>query len=164
MTGIELAAIVVAVVALLVATSAFLNAKRVRDAVRRSGRPTMAKPAPAPSGQPTQPGQSARFDGLARRVEALEELGLTWQQSLRHVAVVRYDAFGDVAGSQSWSLAILDDAGDGVVVTAINGRDAARTYAKNVRAGQSDAALSPEELEAIGFARSDGADSPDQPH
>lgn len=173
MTGFELAALVVAVVALLVAALAFLNVKRVRDAVRRSGRPLPASdpnnirgPAGARAARTPSPVQQARMDRLAQRVEALEELGLTWQQSLRHVAVVRYDAFGDVAGSQSWSLAILDDAGDGVVVTAINGRDAARTYAKNVRAGQSDAALSPEELEAIGFARADGADgaeSPDQP-
>ncbi|MFY0408135.1 DUF4446 family protein [Solicola sp. PLA-1-18] len=70
-------------------------------------------------------------------------------QVLRHLAVVRYDAFGDMGGQQSWSIALLDDVGDGVVLTAVHGRNDARTYAKNVTAGTSDQQLSPEEAEAV---------------
>ncbi len=163
MTAADTTALAVAGFALLVALLAVVNVIRVRRSARRFA-PRSVGQVP-PSDRTDGPGLPAgtvddRTDELVARVEALERVGLTWQQSLRHVAVVRYDAFGDVAGAQSWSLAILDDAGDGVVVTAINGRDAARTYAKNVRAGTSDAALSPEELEAIGFARDDGAGLP----
>ena len=72
--------------------------------------------------------------------------------ALRHVAVVRYDAFGDMGGRLSFSAALLDDAGDGLVLTSINGRTETRSYAKGVKAGESDHSLSPEELQAIGYA------------
>ena len=75
------------------------------------------------------------------------------QSSLRHLAVVRYDAFGDMGGHLSWSMALLDDAGDGVVVTSIHGRSDSRTYAKNISGWTANQQLSPEEEEAIGFAR-----------
>ena len=72
--------------------------------------------------------------------------------ALRHVGVVRYDAFGDMGGRMSFSAALLDDAGDGIILTSINGRSETRTYAKGVKGGQSDHSLSPEEDEAIGYA------------
>ena len=72
--------------------------------------------------------------------------------ALRHVAVVRYDAFGDMGGRLSFSVALLDDGGDGLVITSINGRTETRTYSKGVKAGTSEASLSPEEEQAIGFA------------
>jgi hypothetical protein len=72
--------------------------------------------------------------------------------ALRHVAVVRYDAFGDMGGRLSFSAALLDDAGDGLVLTSINGRTETRTYAKGVKAGVSDHSLSPEEEQAISYA------------
>ena len=72
--------------------------------------------------------------------------------ALRHVAVVRYDAFPDMGGRLSFSAALLDDAGDGIVLTSINGRSETRTYAKGVKAGASEHQLSPEEEQAIGFA------------
>lgn len=74
-------------------------------------------------------------------------------RALRHLAVVRYDAFGDMGGHLSWSLAIVDDEGDGVVLTAIHGRSDTRTYAKNVTDWTSSAQLSPEETEAVALAR-----------
>jgi hypothetical protein len=52
----------------------------------------------------------------------------------------------------SFSVALLDDAGDGLVITSINGRSETRTYAKGVKGGQSEANLSPEEQQAIAFA------------
>lgn len=73
--------------------------------------------------------------------------------SLRHVAVVRYDAFGDLAGRLSFSAALLDDTGDGVVLTSIHGRSETRSYAKGVCGGRSPHPLSPEEKEAIVRAR-----------
>jgi hypothetical protein len=74
--------------------------------------------------------------------------------SLRHLAVVRYDAFSDMGGHLSWSMALLDDSGDGVVLTSIHGRSESRTYAKNVARWSASQQLSPEEEEAISFARS----------
>ena len=74
-------------------------------------------------------------------------------QALRHLAVVRYDAFGDMGGHLSWSLALLDDGGDGVVLTSIHGRSEARTYAKNVTGWSCEQPLSPEEEEAVKYAK-----------
>jgi len=74
-------------------------------------------------------------------------------EAISHVAVVRYDAFNDMGGRMSFSAALLDDAGDGLVVSSINARAETRTYAKGVKAGGSDASLSPEEEQAIGYAR-----------
>ena len=74
-------------------------------------------------------------------------------QALRHVAVIRYDAFTDTGGQLSWSLALLDDSGGGVLVTSIQGRNESRTYAKNVAGWASESQLSPEEEDAISQAR-----------
>ncbi len=74
-------------------------------------------------------------------------------QALRHVAVIRYDAFTDTGGQLSWSMALLDDTGSGVVLTSIQGRNESRTYAKNVAAWASEIQLSPEEEDAISNAR-----------
>ena len=88
--------------------------------------------------------------GLRQEVAALraEAAG-----ALRHLAVVRYDAFNDMGGHLSWSLALLDDSGDGVVLTSIHGRSDARTYAKNLSAWTSQQQLSPEEEEAVTHAK-----------
>jgi hypothetical protein len=72
--------------------------------------------------------------------------------ALRHVSVVRYDAFGDMGGRLSFSAALLDDGGDGLVLTAIHGRAETRSYIKGVKGGASDASLSPEEQQAVSFA------------
>ena len=63
--------------------------------------------------------------------------------------VVRYDAFGDMGGRLSFSAALLDDSGDGLVLTSINGRSETRTYAKALAGLQSEHTLSPEEQQAI---------------
>ena len=88
--------------------------------------------------------------GLRQEVAALR---VETAGALRHLAVVRYDAFGDMGGHLSWSVALLDDSGDGVVLTSIHGRSDARTYAKNVTSWLSQQQLSPEEEEAITHAR-----------
>jgi hypothetical protein len=88
--------------------------------------------------------------GLRQEVAALRSEAT---DALRHLAVVRYDAFGDMGGHLSWSLALLDDGGHGVVLTSIHGRSEARTYAKNVASWTCEQQLSPEEEEAITHAR-----------
>jgi hypothetical protein len=87
----------------------------------------------------------------------LEQTRADVAESLRHVAVVRFDAFGDMGGRLSFAVAMLDDAGDGIVITSINGRSETRTYAKGVKAGASDQTLSPEEEQVISFAQRGGA-------
>ena len=88
--------------------------------------------------------------GLRQEVAALRTEA---RDALRHLAVVRYDAFGDMGGHLSWSVALLDDAGFGIVLTSIHGRSEARTYAKSVAGWTCDQQLSPEEEEAISAAR-----------
>ena len=93
---------------------------------------------------------------LASVERRIRELRSDVADAVRHVAVVRYDAFGDMGGRMSFSAALLDDAGDGLVLTAIHGRSETRSYAKGVKAGTSDQQLSPEERQAITFALRDG--------
>ncbi len=88
--------------------------------------------------------------GLRQEVAALRAEA---DDGLRHLSVVRYDAFGDMGGHLSWTLALLDDHGDGVVLSSIHGRSEARTYAKSVAAWTCDQQLSPEEAEAITHAK-----------
>ena len=88
--------------------------------------------------------------GLRQEVAALKAENA---DALRHLSVVRYDAFGDVGGHLSWSLALLADAGHGVVLTSIHGRREARTYAKSISSWSCEQQLSPEEEEAIEHAR-----------
>ena len=80
--------------------------------------------------------------------------------AIRHVSVVRYDAFPDMGGRLSFSAAMLDDAGDGIVLTAINGRTETRSYAKGIKGGASEHTLSPEEEQAIAFALRGAAAAP----
>ena len=147
---IAIAAGGVGVVGLLAAISAHLRVGRLRrgfasldgsgkdtvlDAVRRSDAQTSAM----------------RIDVDALRGELASTRGEV-ADALRHVAVVRYDAFGDMGGRLSFTVALLDDAADGVVLTSIHGRSESRSYAKGVKTGQSEQSLSPEEQQAIELA------------
>src|ERR1700735_4310357 len=77
-------------------------------------------------------------------------------KALRDVAIVRYDALNEMSGQLSFSLALLNAVGDGVVLSSINGRAETRTYAKPVVAGQGEQELSPEEAQAVHSARAAG--------
>ena len=125
-------ALLLALVALVVAVSAS------RRASRRSRRTRRAPELPTD------------VQGLRGEVHALRA---EVSDALRHLSVVRYDAFGDMGGHLSWSLALVDDVGTGVVLTSIHGRSDARTYAKGVTEWSCDQQLSPEEEEAIKLAR-----------
>lgn len=83
------------------------------------------------------------LNGTDRRQEQLIE------GAVRHVGLLRYDAFEDVGGRLSFSCALLDDHGSGVVVTSINGRQDTRVYAKPITEGKSRYNLSGEEEDAI---------------
>ena len=74
-------------------------------------------------------------------------------RALRHVSVVRYDAYGDMAGRYSFSAALLDDNGDGLIITAIHGRNDTRSYLKGIASGTADIPLSPEEEMAVTQAK-----------
>ena len=77
---------------------------------------------------------------------------------LSHRAIVRYDAYVDAGGRQSTSIALLDDRGSGVVVSAIQDRSYARIYVKDVALGSpAGVALSPEEQQAVDEARAAAA-------
>ena len=128
---LSLAALVAAVLALVLALTALRRSVRAARYQRwRSRRRRISE-----TRLPTD------VRGLRAEVEAL-----------RHLSVVRYDAFGDMGGHLSWSAALLDDNGNGIVLTSIHGRSESRTYAKNVAEWSSDQTLSPEEEEAVDAA------------
>lgn len=132
--ALVVALLVVSVAALAVAVRAL---RRTSHSARRVSR---RDPASVP----------ADLEGLRHEVQALR---MEAAAALRHLAVVRYDAFGDMGGRLSWSLALLDEGGNGVVLTSIHGRSEARTYAKNITAWSCEQAMSPEEDEALQFAK-----------
>jgi hypothetical protein len=143
-----IAALFVAVLALVFAIQAL------------RGQTGTSKPAevPAPEPQPELPQPKPGTVGaeLHRLSTAIDATRGELQATLQHLAVVRYDAFGDTGGKLSWSMALLDNNGDGVVLTSINSRADARTYAKEIKAFVSEAKLSPEEEEAIETLRKEG--------
>lgn len=98
-------------------------------------------------------GQAEHVQRLERAIRALHAADKKQQVqiegSVRRVGLLRYDAFEDVGGRLSFSCALLDEHGNGVVLTSINGRQETRVYAKPVSGGTSSHNLSMEEEEAI---------------
>ncbi len=92
-------------------------------------------------------GESAQL--LEQRLGAVE---LALQGAISHSALVRYDAYNELSGRQSVSIALLDGTRSGIVLSCIHHRDQARVYAKQVREGHSELELSPEETEAMRLA------------
>ena len=94
-----------------------------------------------------------RIDDLHRAVDevaaGLSHVDRRVDGSLTNTAVVRYDAYEGTGGQQSASVALLDATRTGTVLTAIQGRDYARIYVKDLDRGRSSVALSPEEQEAV---------------
>lgn len=134
-------AIALAVLALLVS----LAALGVTLTLRRTSNQSHA--AADVSGLPSDP-RALRQEVAALKAESA--------QSMRHVAVVRYDAFTDTGGQLSWSVALLDDSGSGIVLSAVQGRNDSRSYAKSISDWTSETQLSPEEEDAISDARPTG--------
>jgi hypothetical protein len=130
---------------------------------------TMRRRAPHPGMWPDGPGGFAlreHGDAIARLWGAIQQLSAEDRRlvelmrgNLQHVGLVRYDAFEDMGGHLSFSAALLNGRGDGVVITSINGRADTRCYAKTVKGAQSEHNLSGEEEQAIREALSGRQDS-----
>jgi Protein of unknown function (DUF4446) len=95
----------------------------------------------------------ARIDDVLRAVDeiaaGLSRVDRRLDTAVSKTSLVRYDAYEGAGGHQSASIALLDAARSGVVVSAIQGRDYARIYVKELDQGRSSVALSPEEQEAV---------------
>lgn len=100
---------------------------------------------------------SARNEELNSKIQRLAHLLMIAQrdvsEALRHVAVVRFNAVQDMGGQFSFSAALLDDGGTGVVITSIQAHNQGRVYAKFINEGDSEHPLTPEEKQAIAAAR-----------
>ena len=86
------------------------------------------------------------IESLNARVKRAEGAAET---AKRHVGLVRFDAFEEIGGAQSFALAVLDARGDGLVLTSIVGRETCRVFAKAIVAGRSERELGGEERRAI---------------
>ncbi len=87
--------------------------------------------------------------GLEHRMETTEA---RLDGAISYRALVRYDAYGEMSGRQSTSIALLDASASGLVVSSIHHRDQARVYAQQIQAGRPEHELSPEEAEAVDLA------------
>ncbi|HYM45761.1 MAG TPA: DUF4446 family protein [Solirubrobacteraceae bacterium] len=92
--------------------------------------------------------EAARLDGRLAGVET------ALRGTIAHRALVRYDAYNELSGRQSMSIALLDDGRSGIVLSCIHHRDQARVYAKQVHGGRGELELSPEEAAAVRLALS----------
>lgn len=99
------------------------------------------------------------FDALTARVEDLggdtSATARRLEGAITHSAVIRYDAYDEMSGRQSSSVALLDDHRNGVILSSILQREQARLYAKGVSGGESELGLSPEEQQALEAALRD---------
>jgi hypothetical protein len=110
----------------------------------------------------------ASFDSLAQYVEdfgtrldaRMDHAEVRLDGAVAHRALVRYDAYGEMSGRQSTSIALLDATQSGVVLSSIHHRDTARLYAKQIHNGQPELELSPEEGEAVRLALAGGTGGP----
>jgi hypothetical protein len=90
---------------------------------------------------------------VASRLDSrLDGVEVALAGAVSHHALIRYDAYNELSGQQSMSIALLDDRHSGVVLTCIHHRDQARVYAKQVHEGHGELELSPEEAEAVRVA------------
>lgn len=97
--------------------------------------------------------QAKRIEQLSSRVDALnaleQELEAMSRLALQKVGVVRFNPFHGSGGDQSFAIALLDQAGTGVVISSLHGRNETRLFAKQIANGRSRHALSDEEQQAI---------------
>ncbi|MFN8222851.1 MAG: DUF4446 family protein [Gaiellales bacterium] len=145
--GLAIAACVVAGVALLVALAVW----RRLGAIRRTQQAVLA--GTATDVVDFAVSLQGRIDDLHSTVDevagGLSRVDRRVDSAVTNMAVVRYDAYEDSGGQQSASFAFLDTTRTGTIVTAIQGRDYARVYVKELDRGTPSAALSPEEAEAV---------------
>jgi hypothetical protein len=103
----------------------------------------------------------ARADGVDSDMRGLradfQRHEMVLDTCIKHVGAIRFDAFDDVGGEQSFAVALLDSHGDGMALSVIYGRQDSRVYSKSIKAGKSDRTLSGEEQRAIDIAMSSDA-------
>ena len=90
------------------------------------------------------------FDNLSLEFENLKK---EHQFSIQKVGMVRFNPFSEVGGNQSFSLALLDENDNGFVITSFYAREGSRIYGKPIKKGESQYALSQEEIKAIDLAK-----------
>ena len=149
---IAVGAAAVALLALLVVAGLFAKLRRIREAqmvLLGGGKADLVDFAVS---------LQARIDDLHRAVDevaaGLARVDRRVDGAVTNTSIVRYDAYEGAGGHQSASLAFLDAARSGVVLSAIQGRDYARIYVKELDHGKAPVALSPEEQEAVERAMS----------
>jgi hypothetical protein len=98
-------------------------------------------------------------DVAGRLTARLDAADYRLDSAVTYSALIRYDAYGEMSGRQSTSIALLDSRRTGLVLSSIHHRDQARLYAKQVREGQPELELSPEEREVIRLALEGGSRS-----
>jgi Protein of unknown function (DUF4446) len=158
---VAIAAGAVAVVAVLACFGLWLKLRRVRNDQRvvLGGRGDDLV-AHAASMQQQFEALSSYVEDAATRLNArVQTAERRLDGAVAHVALVRYDAYGEMSGRQSTSIAFLDADRSGIVLSSIHHRDTARLYAKRVKEGASEIELSPEEDEAIRLALQDDSGS-----
>ncbi len=105
-------------------------------------------------------------EGTVARVDDLEgsqaELRDAIRQTIQRVGLVRFNPFSDTGGDQSFSIALLDGDGDGLVVSSLFSRSDTRVFAKPIQGGQSKYHLTEEEQQAIALAQDPGVEEPAQ--
>jgi hypothetical protein len=101
------------------------------------------------------------LESLVERQGEVTERDL--RTALRFQGLVRYDAYRDMGGQQSWSIALLDGSRSGAVVTCLHARDHARVYLKELFEGMPSQRLSPEEQRAVAAALGQSPPTPPQP-
>lgn len=89
------------------------------------------------------------IEGVSGRVAEIEE---RLPFAISYVGVVAYDAFGNITGNQSRSIALLSQRGDGLVITLLTARSETVFYAKEINGGKGVEELSPEEVAAVNRA------------
>lgn len=152
---VALGACVVAVLALAIATWATLGLRRVRHDQRAvlGEHGTSDLVAHAARLQHDFLALHEHVDDVAARLDTrLEGVEAHLAGAITQRALVRYDAYNEMSGRQSTTIALLDAGRSGIVLSSIAHRDQARLYAKHVVAGVSDLQLSPEEEEALRLA------------
>lgn len=158
---IALAAAAVAVIALLCCLSLMLSLRRLRRAQRLVLGEQGQEDVVAHAARLHEAFEALRayVDDVAVRLDSrLAGAEATLRRTIAHRSLIRYDAYNELSGHQSVSIALLDDERSGIVLTSIHHRDQARVYAKQVTAGQGELELSPEEAEAVRVALGDASD------
>jgi hypothetical protein len=159
------AAVAVAVIALGACVALWIALRRVRGS-QKVLLPDGASVGLVDRQATLQRAQSRLEQGLADLESLVERQGEVTERSLRSAlrfqGMVRYDAYRDMGGSQSWSIALIDGNGTGAIVTCLHARDHARVYLKEMEEGTPSQRLSPEEERAVALATGRPARQPPQ--